>query len=298
VLLGLACALLAAFLYGGAAIFQALATRSVEAVHALDIRLLFRLLRSPAFDLSLLLTAGGFIAHLIALRSLPLFLAQSGIAVSLAVTAVLAVLIFHDHLTQIEWAAVGGVCAGLVLLSVAAGETGEKAAPRSLTVVMVLSVVLMVVAAAVSHWLSGALATGLLGLMAGLGYAVVGVASRVLPGFDPAELWHSSAAWLMAVAGVIAFLLYSVSLQRGSVTVATAPMIALQTVGPSVAGIAVLGDTIRDGLWPLALLGFVLAGAAAYVLVHSEGSRGYEVRSTAPRTPEPEVTQAPQAGQA
>ncbi len=283
-LLGLICAFLAALMYGAAAIFQAMATRSVDTVHALDVRLLFRLLRSPSFDTSLALTLGGFALHLVALRRLPLFLAQSGIAASLAVTAVLAVLVFHDHLTKIEWWAVAGVCAGIALLSLSAGDVGDDPATSSLTITLIAALVLMIIVALVSHWLQGALATGLLGLMAGVGYAIVGISARILPGFSVAELAGAGTAYLLVVAGVLAFLLYSVSLQRGSVTVATAPMIAAQTIVPSIIGLALLGDTIRSGFGPAATLGFVLAGAAAAVLVHSEGVRGYAVHSTAPET--------------
>jgi drug/metabolite transporter (DMT)-like permease len=292
VLIGLSAALLAAVMYGAAAIFQAIATRSVEAVHALDIRLLFRLLRVPSFDISLVLTLGGFVLHLIALRQLPLFLAQSGIAASLAVTAVLAVLVFHDHLNEVEWLAVGGVFVGLALLSLAAGDTGDDRGTTGLIAALIVSIVVMIVGAWFSHWLSGAFATGLLGLMAGVGYAVAGVSARILPGFGLSDLFGSISAYTLGVAGVVAFLLYSVSLQRGSVTVASAPMIAAQTILPAIAGIVLLGDTIRPGWWPAAALGFLLAGAAAAILVHSEGVRGYSVRSTAPEEEEDDDIQA------
>jgi drug/metabolite transporter (DMT)-like permease len=282
-------------MYGAAAIFQAIGTRSVAAVHGLDIRLLFRLLRSPSFDIALALTFGGFGLHLVALRQLPLFLAQSGIAASLAVTAVLAVIVFHDHLTPVEWSAVAAVCGGLVLLSLSAGETGSDQGNTGLTVAMVACLALMIVVGGISARLPGALATGLLGLMAGVGYAVVGVTARTLPGFSVRELATSGATYLLSAAGVIAFLLYSVSLQRGSVTVATAPMIAAQTIGPSLVGLGLLNDVLRPGWWPVALFGFALAGGASIVLVRSEGARGYAVRSTAPEPDEPQPAPAPKS---
>jgi uncharacterized membrane protein len=281
-LLGLIAALLAAVMYGAAAIFQALGTRSVDAVHGLDVRLLFRLLRSPSFDVSLVLTLGGFALHLVALRRLPLFLAQSGIAASLAVTAVLAVVVFHDHLTPPEWWAVAAVCAGLGLLSLSAGTVGEDTGSSGLTISMLAAIGVMVVVGGISARLPGAVATGLLGLMAGAGYAVAAISARIVPGYSVSDLAGSSASYLLAAAGVLAFLLYSVSLQRGSVTVATAPMIAAQTIGPAIAGLFLFGDTLRTGWWPALVLGFLLAGSAAVVLVRSEGVRGYSVRSTAP----------------
>ena len=61
------------------------------------------MLRSPLFLLSVAVTLVGFVLHLIALRNMPLFLAQSGVGASLAVTALLAMWIFHDQLSTRDW---------------------------------------------------------------------------------------------------------------------------------------------------------------------------------------------------
>jgi hypothetical protein len=60
----------------------------------------------------------------------------------------------------------------------------------------------------------------------------------------------------------VAFLVYSAAMQRGSVTTATAAMVVTQTVVPAAAGL-LLGDRVRPGSVPLALLGFALALAGA-----------------------------------
>src|SRR5436190_7700906 len=107
---GLAAALCAAVLFGTAAILQAVASRRVPVSTRVDSSLVLGLLRQPIFIGALALNLLGFAFHLTALRLIPLFLAQSGIAASLAVTAVLAVRVFHDHLHGRDWAAVVGVC--------------------------------------------------------------------------------------------------------------------------------------------------------------------------------------------
>jgi drug/metabolite transporter (DMT)-like permease len=59
-------------------------------------------------------------------------------------------------------------------------------------------------------------------------------------------------------------------LQRGSVTLATTPMIALQTVTPAAVGVLVLGDEVRPGWYAGAVGGFVLTAIGALILVRFE----------------------------
>jgi hypothetical protein len=72
------------------------------------------------------------------------------------------------------------------------------------------------------------------------------------------------------VSAALAFLLYSLALQRGSVTLATTPMIALQTVTPAAAGVFVLGDAVRSGWYAPAVGGFALSAIGSLVLVRFE----------------------------
>ena len=71
-------------------------------------------------------------------------------------------------------------------------------------------------------------------------------------------------------AGGIAFLLYSTAMQRGSVTTATAANVVTQTAVPAVVGILLLGDRVREGWGPVAVLGFLLALAGALGLARFE----------------------------
>jgi putative effector of murein hydrolase LrgA (UPF0299 family) len=49
-----------------------------------------------------------------------------------------------------------------------------------------------------------------------------------------------------------------------------APLVLLQTVVPAVVGIAVFDDQVRDGWWPVALVGFVVSTSGALVLCGAE----------------------------
>ena len=121
----------AALCSGAATVLQALAVTLEPPAGGREPTLLVRLGRRPAYGLALLLVVPGFALSFLALRTLPLFVVQSGRAPSLAVTAVLSVVALRARLSLLETAAVLGVVAGLVLLAAsAAAERSDLARTR------------------------------------------------------------------------------------------------------------------------------------------------------------------------
>jgi drug/metabolite transporter (DMT)-like permease len=277
VVLGLGAALWAAVLFGAAAILQAIGSRKVPTGFEADPRHLVHfvaaLLRQPAFLGALLLNIAGFAFHFVALKMLPLYLAQAGIAASLVVTALLATRVLGDHLSVIEWTAVAGVCAGLGLLAVSSGAAGDNVAHHGVTIGLVIALAVIAVLGLVASRSRHAVATAVLGMLAGLGFAGVAISGRLLRDNSLEDLLRGPTTYTLPVSGGLAFLLYSLALQRGSVTVATAPMIALQTITPAVVGVLALGDEIRSGWYAGALGGFAVTAVGALVLVRFENVR-------------------------
>jgi Ca2+/Na+ antiporter len=132
-------------------------------------------------------------------------------------------------------------------------------------------VLLMFVAAFAATRFDGGLGAALVGLVAGVGFALVSISSRLVPEIAFGTVLTSPATYTLAVSGALAFFLYSVALQRGSVMTATAPMIVMQTVTPAAVGVLLLGDTIRPGWSIAAAIGLVLSGAGATALARFEG---------------------------
>jgi hypothetical protein len=64
----------------------------------------------------------------------------------------------------------------------------------------------------------------------------------------------------------VAFLYYTMGLQRASVTTVTAALVIGETVPPSVVGVLVFDDSTRPGFLPVALAGFVLAVSCSVAL--------------------------------
>jgi drug/metabolite transporter (DMT)-like permease len=269
VAIGLTCALLAALLYGVAAVLQASGARRVAWTPGLDPRVVVRVLRYPPAVASLVLLLVGFGLHLVAVRLLPLFLAQTGIAMSLVVSAAMAIVRFSERLTRWEWGAVGAVVTGLVLLSASAGRIGNEG-DAWLPAALLGGVVVLALLAWPASRTHSTVSTAVLGTLAGLAYAVVGISGRLLPGWTFGLLAESPATYVLLLSGLLAFFLYTLALQRGAVTVATAPLIVAQTVTPSLVGLALLGDRIRPGWSAVAALAFTLTVASATALVRFE----------------------------
>lgn len=275
-LVGLAAALAAALLFGVAAVLQAVGARRVPDARGLDPTMLLRLLREPVFVAAVVLNLLGFVLHLVALRLLPLYLAQAGIAASLVVTAALAVRLFGDRLSTSEAAAVGAVAVGLALLATASGPPGGSNGTVTFSLWLCAGLVLLTVLGLMATRSRSPVVPAVLGLLAGLGFAVDSIAVRLLPDLSLPELVQSLPTYVFLASAGLAFLLYSIALQRGAVTAATAPMIVAQTVTPAVVGVLLLGDEVRSGYLPAAVVGLVLTVAGVVKLSRFEGARQHQ----------------------
>jgi drug/metabolite transporter (DMT)-like permease len=270
--------IVAALCYGIAAVMQAMAARaasrriagaaggSYTALGRVDPGLVVRMLRQWPFIASLGLDVIGFLAQLVALRRLPLFAVQAMIAANLAVTAVFAAWLIHLELAWREWLAVTGVILGVAMLGSSAGEQAAAAVSPEFKLALILAVAGIALAGVIASRLPTLARTPVLAGVAGLGYGVLAVAARVLPGFSPHDLIRDPAAYALAAAGVVSFMLYATALEDGSVTVATAAVVLAETTPPAVVGVLFLGDHTRPGLAGVAVLGFALAVVCAVAL--------------------------------
>ena len=273
-LASLTAALVAALFYGIASVMQSVAAHEASNrkpqdadAGGVDPGLLPRMLRQWRFVVSLCLDALGFVAQLIALQRLPLFAVQAIVAANLAVTAVVASLVIKVRLSWREWLAVTGVVAGVGLLGSSAGPEGASQAGVVFKLALIVAIAALgLIGLAAARLLRAPARTLALGLVAGFGYGVIGIAARVLNGFEPLTLLRDPAAYAVAAAGIVSFVFYATALEGGSVTVATAAVVLAETLPPAVIGVVFLGDRTRPGLEPAAITGFLLAVASAVML--------------------------------
>jgi drug/metabolite transporter (DMT)-like permease len=237
-----------------------------SAHQGVDPGLLVRMLRQWRFVASLGLDTVGFLAQLVALHRLPLFAVQAMIAANLAVTAVVATWLIGAVLRWREWVAVGGVVTGVGLLGSSAGPQGADRASVVFKLSLIVAVAGLGLIGTAAARLPDPLRTPVLGVVAGTGYGVLGVAARVLNSFDPLSLVRDPATYALIAAGIVSFLFYASALEAGSVTVATAAVVLAETLPPSAVGVVFLGDRTRPGMGGIAIAGFALAVCCAVAL--------------------------------
>jgi drug/metabolite transporter (DMT)-like permease len=294
-LASLTAALVAALFYGIASVMQSVAAHEASNrkpqdadAGGVDPGLLPRMLRQWRFVVSLCLDALGFVAQLIALQRLPLFAVQAIVAANLAVVAVVASLVIKVRLSWREWLAVTGVVAGVGLLGSSAGPEGASQAGVMFKLALIVAIAALGLIGLAAARLRDPARTLALGLVAGFGYGVIGIAARVLNGFEPLTLLRDPAAYAVAAAGIVSFVFYATALEGGSVTVATAAVVLAETLPPAIIGVVFLGDRTRPGLEPAAIAGFLLAVTSAVMLARfgeadhpGQGPGGQEPRNAA-----------------
>jgi drug/metabolite transporter (DMT)-like permease len=211
----------------------------------------------------------GFIAQLIALRSLPLYVVQAALAAALAVTAVAGAFVLRLRLGRREWTAVAAVCVGLALLGVTAGAEGHRQPSTAFHWGLLVGVGVLAAIGGGAWRLREPARAVVMGALCGLGFAVVGLAVRVLPSVSwprIGPLFADPASYALLAGGAVAFVFMTEAVRGGKVTTATASMVLTETAPPALLGVLLLGDGTRPGMVPLAVLGFVVAVAGALTL--------------------------------
>jgi len=250
--IGLGAALLAEVLFGGGAVMQAVAARRGHLV-------------SPLMGLVVVIYVAGWLLHLASIALVPLYVAQVGIAASLAVTAILSARVVDEPLSMRHRVAVGVLVGGLALLAVSGGTVGTHRFEASGVAALYAFLVAILLIALATLRVSGPHGGVLLGCLGGLAYAGSPIATRAL--VDPVWDWLTILPVLsIGLYGLLGFWLYSLALRRGSVIATSGPLVLLQTVVPAIVGVVALGDSFRPGWWPVALLGFLVSTGAALAL--------------------------------
>jgi hypothetical protein len=129
---------------------------------------------------------------------------------------------------------------------------------------------IVLVVALVAAWRAGA--AWPLALVAGLGFGGSSVAVRAVHltvGESPVGLLGAPPLYLVIVFGVVGLVAYSRALERASVARVTAILLVAEVTVPGLAGIVLLGDSVRPGWWAAMITGLALAVAGVVVLSDS-----------------------------
>lgn len=265
--LGLAAGLVSAVIFGVAAVAQAHGVRRSGTSPDRLASFVRTSVRDPWTWAVLVAYLAGFLLHAVAIWLLPLYLAQATIAMSLPVTAFSSRRL-AERLDLDQWASIGLISLGLLLLALGSGEAGEVVTDGLFVAAIWAGVVLLALASLVGGRLGG----GGLGALAGLGYAGSAIAVRGVT--TPVDAQIVLAALAVPALSLVAFWLYSRGMHGGAVSATSAALIVGQTFVPALLGVAFLGDEVRDGWWWSIALGLACSTLGAVRLTHAQQAEG------------------------
>ncbi|MFY1622853.1 hypothetical protein ACN261_25755 [Micromonospora sp. WMMD723] len=268
--LALTFALGAAFGYGVGSVLQAVGARRGAST--------LRALGHPLYLAGLACDTLAWLASLVALQKLPVYAVQSVTAGSLAVTVVVARTVLGARLRRRDTGAILLTVAALTVISLAAGPEPPVTASTALRAGLAGAAVLTAIAGLAALRVARPIVAATL---AGLAWGITALCARALtPPSDP--LGHPGAAawallrepvtWGLVISGVAGTILYAHALRHGQVGPVTAVLWAVEIVVPSVAGVLLLGDGVRAGWLPWAVLATLTTVAAAIVLASAPGT--------------------------
>jgi hypothetical protein len=269
VVIALTLALGSSLLFGVATVWQAIGVRRRAAVtadsggpSATDSATgLLRLVTDRWYLAGSGLDLIGAVAAAVALQRLPLFIVESCIAASIAVTAVIAIPVLGLQLDRLEVSALVVVGVGLLLLAVSSSPADAEALPDTTAWLLLAGVAVIALVAWRALRTSSSVA---MALTCGLAFSGMGLAERTLA--LPTPWWHVFAdptLYALLGYGSVGVTAFASAIARGKVTTVTAVTFAVETVCPSLIGILALNDAPRHGFAAVAVAGFVATVAGA-----------------------------------
>jgi len=260
----LAITIFGAFGYAAASILQAVGARRSTGT--------MRTLGHPLYLIGTACDVLAWAGSMIALRELAVYLVESVLAGSLAVTVVAARLFLKSRLRKRDIAATVVSVAALTVLAMSAGPQDSVAASNGLRLWFCAAAL----ATAVIGWGSAkAGPPGVVAAVAGLSLGGAALAGRALSlPAQPMEHMGTTALAVVTeplVAALVIFaatgmLLYTHALQHGQVGPVTAVLWIAEVIAPSAVALVLLGDAVRPG-WELAAAVAGLVTVAAAVLL-------------------------------
>jgi len=249
--IALAITVFGAFCYAAASILQALAARRSAS--------LAQTFCHPLYLIGIGCDVLAWIGSMIALRELAVYLVESILAGSLALTVVAARFILRSRLRRRDVAAVAASVIALTVLAMSAGSQHSMTATPQVRLWLCAAAT----GAALIGW--GATRISSPGLVAAIGGLCLGGAAltgRALP-TAPMDIVTEPLTAALLIFAVTGMLMYAHALQIGQVGPVTAVHWTAEVIAPSAVALLLLGDTVRAG-WqlPAAVAGVITLGAA------------------------------------
>jgi drug/metabolite transporter (DMT)-like permease len=254
--------------HGVASVFEQIGTKRESKATSLNPYFLVKLVKQMPYLGGLTLDTIGYLLSFWALRKLPLFLVQAGVAASIAVTALTAKYVLKAKLRGREWRAIACMLVGLFALSTAAlPESAPHMSHIFRTLLLYAPFALILPAAYLSHERRSERVSVGLAALGGIAFSGAAIIGRVI--ILPHPLTHILAdplLWSFIGYNILGMLTFSIALQKGSVTSVNATLFSAEMLVPTLIGLSFLGDQARPGYFPVVLVASLAIMGATLVL--------------------------------
>jgi hypothetical protein len=254
---------------GIAVVLQKASADDVPATTSVQLTFFVRLAHDWRYMLGIGLDIGSSALILVAVHTLPLFLVQPLIGSSIAITFIIEHYILHHYGARRAYPGLVLVLLGLVLLGIAAAPEQAHAISASIRWGIMGFLVPLTIVGAFCATSKRAGSAVWLALLSGIAFGGTAVTGRILT--FPAPFWHvlyNPLVYSFAAYGIVGVMLFSIALQRAAATTAATMLVTAETIVPAFVGIALLGDTVRHGLW-IAVAGGIICSTAGAVIIAS-----------------------------
>jgi drug/metabolite transporter (DMT)-like permease len=275
-LIAVIAALAAAACNAIASVLQRRGAKDIPQDNSLHLSLLLAVVRKPVWLFGLLAMVGAFAFQATALSQGDLSLVQPLLLAELPLTMLLVRFWFHLDGGRRAWVGVGGMCAGLALVLLAALPSGGRVnvgiTPLLLATAATGGLVVVTILAALRC--RGNIRAATFGVAAGTGFALTaalmkGATDRV----NSEGIGSVFASWQLyatAAAGAISLYIWQNALQSGSLAAAQPAITLSDPVLSTLLGIFVFSEHVRLGPWLIAeILGAIVVVASSFELARS-----------------------------
>jgi drug/metabolite transporter (DMT)-like permease len=208
----------------------------------------------------------GWVLSLLAMRHLPLLVVQTVLALSLAITVLLARPVLGVRISRGAAAAVVGLSISVTVVALAGHQGRPHPPPTWFPLAMWVVLGFLAAGCLLVVRLPGVTAKAVL---AGSGYAGAAIGARAIHVGDWQELISNPVSWALVGYAVLGAVMLARALQgsRDAVASASAWLWVIEVVVPGGVGLLLLGDRVRAG-WSLPA-GVAVATAVASALLLS-----------------------------
>jgi hypothetical protein len=254
-----------AICYGTATVLEQVTLKNKKNIESINPLGLLPSVKQSSYALGLFLDFAGWLFFLYAVRSLPLFLVQSFVALSIVVSAILDRYWLKHAVAYADKIAVVLVIMGVTLLSIVAKPGAATSVSDAFRYALIISpTVIGIIGAVLVKLQKSRLKSSAIAALAGLSFGAASIITRIII-FSQIDKQLNQTLLLasLLIDGLLAMVLLSIVLQRESVNHVNSIVLGSEVIVPSIIGIIFLGDGVRNNLWGVMVAGLSLVFVAA-----------------------------------